>query len=78
MGYFSEMAIELSDSLLSDSMDNWQKEQAKDENALDFDERNYTDGAWWAEQDAEMQAEELAHIEAQAEIQEMIHNGYGE
>ena len=48
--------------------------RALSETALDFDERNYTDGAYWAEKEA---AEfELANIEAEAEINDMRLNGY--
>ena len=57
----------------------WQAEQAKDEQSLDFDERNYTDGAWWAEQDAaryEAEQDEIRRINAQAEIEDMRLNGY--
>jgi len=76
MGYFSDMQIELSDSLLSDSLENWQQEQAKDEQSLDFDERNYTDGAWWSEQDAELHEQEMRELESQAAIEDMRINGY--
>jgi hypothetical protein len=68
MGYFSELDIEINEI---DAI------EATEERALDFDEKNYLDGAWWAEQDAEMRQEEIEHVEAQAEIQEMVHNGYG-
>ena len=34
------------------------------EQGLDFDKRNYTDGAWWSEQDAELVEEERQQIEA--------------
>jgi len=68
MGYFSELDIEINEI---DAI------ESTEERALDFDEKNYLDGAWWAEQDAEMRQAEIEHVEAQAEIQEMVHNGYG-
>jgi len=46
------------------------------ETAIDFDERNYTDGAWWAEQDAEMQQKEAEQLERDAEVADMRLNGY--
>ena len=38
------------------------------ETAIDFDERNYLDGAWWSEQDAEMMRDEMEALEVEAEI----------
>ena len=55
MGRMKELAIEIEES----------------EMELNFDERNYTDGAWWAEQDAERviaDRDELRKIESDAEI----------
>ena len=84
MGYFSELDIEMqNEEIEARGIEAEQLEQEIDfdwqaEQAVDFDENNYTDGAWWAEQDAELRAAEVAHVEAQAEIQEMIHNGYWE
>ena len=31
---------------------------------------------WWREQDAELEAQDLARIEVQVEIEELRHNGY--
>jgi hypothetical protein len=60
MGRMKELAIELEES----EMD------------IDFDQRNYTDGAWWAEQDAEMVREELKQIESDADIFQEQRGGY--
>jgi len=62
MGRFKQMDIEQQEQeMLTDS-----------EQDIDFDERNYTDGAWWSLQDAErVEADrkaELIEIERQAEI----------
>ncbi|MEE9580584.1 MAG: hypothetical protein V3V74_04630 [Nitrosomonadaceae bacterium] len=58
MGRMKELAIAIEES----EMD------------LNFDDHNYTDdGAWWAHQDAQMirdEHDELAAIEAQAEIED--------
>ena len=63
MGYYSELAIEIAEI---------DEIESTEERALDFDERNYTDGAWWAEQDAEKreveQAERDLNIEQQCEL----------
>jgi hypothetical protein len=65
MGYYSEKQIEMEEL-----------EEAQEEASLHFDERNYTDGAWWSNQDAEMREEEIAHVERQAEIQEYRTQGH--
>jgi hypothetical protein len=65
MGYFKQIDIEQQELELNLA-----------EQALDFDENNYTDGAWWSEQDAEMREQEQKQIEAQAEIQEYRTQGY--
>jgi hypothetical protein len=57
MGYFKEKAIEIEES----EMD------------LNFDERNYTDGAYWSELEAEQiiaEHDELTRIENQAAIED--------
>ena len=70
MGYFSELQIEIEEI---DAI------EATDERALDFDQRNYLDGAWWADLEAEqMEAERMQQIESLAEIVENRVNGYGE
>lgn len=46
------------------------------ETEIDFDEREYLDGGWWSEQDAEMRQQELDEIESLAEIQEYRTQGY--
>ena len=72
MGYFSELQIEMQDC-------DWQAEQANDGNPLEFDTRNYTDGAYWADLESEqMEAERMQQIESLAEIVENRVNGYGE
>ena len=63
MGYFSELDIDRQEI---------DEIEATAERALDFDNRNYTDGAWWADQDAERheveQQEMDANIEQQCEL----------
>ena len=68
MGYYSEMDIEMQDEEFVLSDDELQ--------ALDFDLRDADDSDWWQAQDAELEAEELAHIERLAEIQEYRTQGY--
>jgi len=55
-----------------------QQEIERQENerlSLDFDARNYTDGAWWSLQDAEMmeaeQKDKMEALEIEAEIFEL-------
>ncbi len=59
MGRFKQMEIERQEA----------------EQAIDFDERNYTDGAWWSLQDAEMheaeQRDRMEALEIEAEIFEL-------
>jgi hypothetical protein len=69
MGYFSELEIEL--------QDDWQEEQRRDEEEQ-AEEMSAFVNSTSSDFEAELGPEELAHIEAQAEIQEYIHNGYGE
>ena len=69
MGYFSEKQIEMEELELAE-------EENQEDMSCHFDERNYLDGGWWANQDAEMREEELAHIELLAEIQEYRSQGY--
>jgi hypothetical protein len=82
MGRFSEMQIEMQEQ--ADELEfDWQAEQQRDEQEmaqeLDFDARNYTDGAYWADLEAEqMEAERMQQIESLAEIVENRVNGYGE
>jgi len=63
MGYFSELDIEIQEI---DAI------EATAERALDFDEHNYLDGAWWAEQEAERAEQDRiamdANIEQQCEL----------
>jgi len=57
MGYYKDKAIE----------------QEESEMALDFDERNYTDGGYWSERDAERvmaEHDELTRIENQAKLED--------
>ena len=57
MGYFKQIDIE--------------NKEREEFGALDFDNHIMNDDdTWWHEQDAQMRAEELEHIEAAAEIQE--------
>lgn len=46
------------------------------EMGLDFDKRNYTDGAWWAEQDAELHEQEMIQLESDAQIFDLQRGGY--
>ena len=51
----------------------------REELPLDFDGYPWSgDTDWWKQQDDELQAEDLARIESQAEIEEYRLNGYGE
>lgn len=66
MGYFSELDIEMQENQDVDLQ----------ETELDFDKRNYTDGSWWAEQDAELHAEEMKRLEEEADIFALRQGGY--
>lgn len=67
MGYFSELDIERQEI---DAI------EATEERRLDFDQRNYLDGAWWTEQDAELHDEEMKQLESDAEIFDLQRGGY--
>ncbi len=62
MGRMNELDIEI--------------QEASEEQELDFDKRNYLDGAWWAEQDAEMREAEMKQIESDADIFAEKQGGY--
>ena len=51
-------------------------EELEREQGLDLDAIYSADGEWWREQDSDMTSEELADIEARAEIQEYRTQGY--
>jgi predicted DNA-binding helix-hairpin-helix protein len=68
MGRMNNLAIEIDNGTYTP------KELA--EMALDFDERNYTDGAWWSEMDAELHEQEMRQLESDAEIDDIRRNGY--
>lgn len=68
MGQMKRIAIDLENGDIT--------EDDLAEMGLEFDKHNYTDGAWWAEQDAEMHNEEMAQLESQADIWQLERDGY--
>ena len=94
MGYFSELDIELQNHETDEREFNWQAEQAADEaeilsfsnsgsvvvpsDILELELDDPFNEFGYADFNRNIGPEELRHIEAQAEIQENIHNGYGE
>ena len=68
MGRMKELAIDIENGDIT--------EADLAEMGLDFDKRNYTDGAWWAEQDAELHEQEMRDLESQAQIEDVRLNGY--
>ncbi len=78
MGIYSELDIQIQE--LEMGIDLARLENTTEElQTLDFDTQNHTDDSeWWRDQDAEMEAEEMAAIERKAEIQEYRTMGYGE
>lgn len=66
MGYFSELDIEMQEN----------QDSELQEKEIDFDKRNYLDGAWWSEQDAELHEQEMRQLEEQADIFALRQGGY--
>ena len=57
-------------------MAGWMTQQEIEEQSLDFDERNYTDGAWWSEIDARQHDDDMERLELEAEIFDLQKGGY--
>lgn len=90
MGYFSELDIELQDEWQAEQQRDEREEEEEMQAFVDSGSVVVPADIGWSELDdpfnelgaeddfhAELGTEELAHIEAQAETQENIHNGYG-
>jgi len=70
MGYYSELDIELQEIEMELEFD-WQAEQERDEQEICAE-------FYSASSEVELDAEELQQVENQAQIQDLIHNGYWE